>query len=93
MLLFSSEKACGSENDRTSANTRHPLRVLANSANPTEILFILNNGFCPLLTVVPGLLCASIIALILKGTAMRSILGLIVTVVVIVIVLRFMGVL
>ncbi len=47
----------------------------------------------PLLNVVHGSLCASVIAHILKGTTMRSILGLVVTVVVIVIVLRLMGVL
>jgi hypothetical protein len=34
-----------------------------------------------------------VIAYILKGTTMRSILGLVVTVIVIVLVLRFMGVL
>jgi len=47
----------------------------------------------PLLNVVHGSLCASVITHILKGTTMRSILGLVVTVVVIVIVLRLMGVL
>ena len=47
----------------------------------------------PLLNVVHGSLCASVIAHILRGTTMRSILGLVVTVVVIVIVLKVMGVL
>jgi hypothetical protein len=39
------------------------------------------------------LVVCNVIAHILKGTTMRSILGLVVTVVVIVLVLRFMGVL
>ena len=43
--------------------------------------------------VVYDSLCASVFAHILKGTTMRSILGLVVTVVVIVIVLRLLGVL
>ena len=38
-------------------------------------------------------LCANVIAYIAKGTTMRGILGLVLTVVVIVLVLRFMGVL
>ena len=47
----------------------------------------------PSLKVVLGSLCASVMAHLLKETTMRSILGLVVTVVVIVIVLRLMGVL
>ncbi len=47
----------------------------------------------PSLKVVLGSLRASVMAHLLKGTTMRSILGLIVTVVVIVIVLKVLGVL
>ena len=47
----------------------------------------------PLLNVVHGSLCASVIAHILRGTTMRSVLGLVVPVVVILIVLKLMGVL
>ncbi len=45
------------------------------------------------MNVVHGSWYASLLAHVLKGTTMRSILGLVVTVVVIVLVLRFMGVL
>ena len=75
------------------------LDVAASGASRTNMRAASHHGTCqprnpcPLLNVVHGSLCASVIAHILKGTTMRSVLGLVVPVVVIVIVLKLMGVL